>query len=59
LVNGLRVAFDSDIYLTGSNASLLSGEMATYLTGRYIEVKLLPLSFEEYLIFKGYDKYQG
>jgi len=59
LINGLRVAFDSDIYLTGSNASLLSGEMATYLTGRYIEIKVLPLSFDEYLTFKGYEKYQG
>lgn len=59
LVNGLRVAFDSDIYLTGSNASLLSGEMATYLTGRYIEVKVLPLSFEEHLTFKGRDKHEG
>ncbi|MCL2560010.1 MAG: ATP-binding protein [Turicibacter sp.] len=59
LINGLRVAFDSDIYLTGSNASLLSGEMATYLTGRYIEIKVLPLSFEEYLIFKNYEKFQG
>ena len=55
LVNGLRVAFDSDIYLTGSNASLLSGEMATYLTGRYIEIKVLPLSFVEYLKFKDYE----
>jgi len=59
LINGLRVAFNSDIYLTGSNASLLSGEMATYLTGRYIEIKVLPLSFEEYLIFKSYDKHQS
>jgi len=59
LINGLRVAFNSDIYLTGSNASLLSGEMATYLTGRYIEIKVLPLSFEEYLTFKSYEKYQS
>ena len=59
LINGLRVAFNSDIYLTGSNATLLSGEMATYLTGRYIEVKVLPLSLEEYLTFKGYNKHQG
>jgi len=59
LVNGLRVAFLCDIYLTGSNASLLSGELATYLTGRYVEVKVLPLSFEEYLRFKGYEKHQG
>jgi len=59
LINGLRIAFCSDIYLTGSNASLLSGEMATYLTGRYVEVKVLPLSFEEYLKFKGYGAHEG
>ena len=59
LVNGLRLAFDSDIYLTGSNASLLSGELATYLTGRYVEIKMLPLSFVEYLDFKGYERHQG
>lgn len=52
LINGLRVAFDSDIYVTGSNASLLSGELATYLTGRYVEIKMLPLTFKEYLHFK-------
>lgn len=52
LINGLRIAFDSDIYVTGSNASLLSGEMATYLTGRYVEIKMLPLTFKEFLHFK-------
>lgn len=52
LVNGLRIAFNSDIYLTGSNASLLSGELATYLTGRYIEIKMQPLTFKEFLDFK-------
>lgn len=55
LVNGLRVAFDCDIYIIGSNASLLSGEMATYLTGRYIEIKVLPLSFNEFLKFNDED----
>lgn len=55
LVNGLRVAFDSDIYITGSNASLLSGELATYLTGRYVEIKMLPLTFKEFLHFKGLE----
>jgi predicted AAA+ superfamily ATPase len=59
LVNGLRIAFDSDIYITGSNASLLSGELATYLTGRYVEIKMMPLSFPEYLSFKGYELFQG
>ncbi|MGV3191788.1 ATP-binding protein [Lactobacillus amylovorus] len=52
LINGLRIAFDSDIYVTGSNASPLSGEMATYLTGRYVEIKMLPLTFKEFLHFK-------
>lgn len=56
LVNGLRVAYDSDIYITGSNASILSGELATYLTGRYVEIKVQPLTFEEYLHFKGKEK---
>lgn len=55
LVNGLRVAYDSDIYITGSNASILSGELATYLTGRYVEIKVQPLTLNEYLKFKNYD----
>lgn len=59
LVNGLRVAFNSHIYITGSNASLLSGEMATYLTGRYIEVRMLPLSFNEFLTFKKIDSFNS
>lgn len=57
LINGLRVAFDSDIYVTGSNASLLSGEMATYLTGRYVEIKMLPLTFKEFLHFKNLENF--
>ncbi len=59
LINGLRVAYDCDIYITGSNASLLSGELATYLTGRYIEIKMHPLSFREFLEFKGVDTSSG
>ena len=51
VVNSLRVGFDCDIYLTGSNAFLLSGELATYLSGRYVEVKMLPLAFREYADF--------
>lgn len=51
VVNGLRVDFNCEIYITGSNAMLLSGELATYLTGRYIELKVFPLSFKEYLQF--------
>ena len=54
VVNGLRVAYDSDIYITGSNAKLLSGELATYLSGRYVEVKVMPLSFKEFCDFKHY-----
>ncbi len=47
LINSYLVDFDCDIYITGSNAKLLSGELATYLAGRYIEIKLYPFSFEE------------
>lgn len=50
-VNSFRVDFDCDIYITGSNAYLLSGEYATYLSGRYVEIKMLPLSFKEFLDF--------
>ena len=50
-VNALRVDLDCDIYLTGSNAYLLSSELSTYLSGRYVEVKMMPLAFEEYLDF--------
>ena len=52
-VNALRVDFDCDIYLTGSNAYLLSSELSTYLSGRYVEVKMLPLSLAEYAEFCG------
>ena len=50
-VNAMTVDFKSDIYITGSNAYLLSSELSTYLSGRYIEIKVLPLSFKEYLDF--------
>lgn len=53
-VNSFRVDFDCDIYITGSNAYLLSSELSTYLSGRYIEIKILPLSFKEFLDFHGY-----
>ena len=52
-VNAMRVDFDCDIYLTGSNAYLLSSELSTYLSGRYVEVNMLPLSVSEYLDFCG------
>lgn len=48
-VNSLRVALDCDIYITGSNAKLLSGELATYLAGRYVEFVIYPFSFAEFL----------
>lgn len=53
-VNSFRVDLDCDIYVTGSNAFLLSSELSTYLSGRYVEVKMLPLSFAEFLDFQGY-----
>ena len=53
-VNSFRVDLDCDIYVTGSNAYLLSSELSTYLSGRYVEIKMLPLSFREFLDFHGY-----
>ncbi len=55
-VNSLLIDIDSDIYITGSNAYLLSSELSTYLTGRYIEIKVLPLSFKEFLNFTVLEK---
>ena len=48
-VSSLYLKSNIDIYITGSNAYLLSGELATLLSGRYVEIKMLPLSFKEYL----------
>ena len=48
-VDGLYVKKNCDVYITGSNACLLSGELATLLSGRYVEIKMLPLSFKEYV----------
>ena len=53
-VNSFRVDFDCDIYITGSNAYLLSSEYASYLSGRYVEIKMYPLAFREFLDFHGY-----
>ncbi len=50
-VDGLYIIKNVDVYITGSNAYLLSGELATLLTGRYIEIKMYPLSFKEYLSY--------
>jgi len=51
-VNSIMVDFGVDIYVTGSNSKTLSSEISTYLTGRYISIKIYPLSFAEYLNFK-------
>lgn len=48
-INSFRVELDCDIYITGSNARLLSGELATYLAGRYIEITIYPFSFREFM----------
>lgn len=53
-VNSFRVDFDCDIYITGPNAYLLSSEYSTYLAGRYVEIRMFPLSFREFLDFHGY-----
>lgn len=50
-VNSFMVDLDCDIYITGSNANLLSSELATYIAGRYVEIKVYPLSFREYIDF--------
>lgn len=54
-VNSFRVDFNCDIYITGSNAYLLSSEYSTYLSGRCVEIKMLPLSFGEFLDFHGFE----
>ncbi len=51
-VNSFMVEFDADIYVTGSNSRMMSGEISTYLTGRYVSFRIYPLSFEEYLDFR-------
>ena len=48
-VNSLQTDFDADVYVTGSNAYLLSSDLATYISGRYMELRMLPLSFAEFL----------
>ena len=55
LVDGLFVKPNIDVYITGSNAFLLSGELATLLSGRYIEISILPFSFKEYLSARKID----
>ena len=55
LVDGLYASEYTDIYITGSNANLLSSELATFLSGRYIEISILPFSFAEYLQARNID----
>lgn len=55
LVDGLFASKNVDVYITGSNAFLLSSELATLLSGRYIDISILPFSFNEYLIARGID----
>ena len=64
-VESFRLDYDVDIYITGSNAYMLSSEFSTLLSGRYVEIKMLPLSFKEFLVFNEYasdvsldDKFQ-
>jgi predicted AAA+ superfamily ATPase len=54
VVNSLLVDFDVDIYLTGSNSHLLSSELATHLAGRYVEIPIYTLSYQEFLDFRAY-----
>jgi predicted AAA+ superfamily ATPase len=55
LVDGLFATENTDVYITGSNAFLLSSELATLLSGRYIEISILPFSFKEYLTARNID----
>ncbi len=59
VVDSLYIKDHVDVYITGSNAYLLSGELATMLSGRYVEISMLPLSFREYLTVTGLQKEEG
>lgn len=52
VVNSLASDYDADLYVTGSNSRMMSSEISTYLTGRYVSFSIFPLSFEEYLTFR-------
>ena len=64
-INSLRVKFKADIYITGSNSRLLSGELATYIAGRYVSFVVYPFSLEEFMMvsleytFEDYIQYGG
>jgi hypothetical protein len=51
-INACRIDWNCDIFITGSNSKLLSGELATHLTGRYFEIKMYPFSYKEFLEYK-------
>lgn len=55
-INSFLVDYNVDVYITGSNAYLLSSELSTLLSGRYVEIKMQPLSFKEYIDFNGYEE---
>ncbi len=55
-IESFRLDFDVDIYIAGSNAYLLSSEFSTLLSGRFVEIKVLPLSFKEFLTFYSFDE---
>lgn len=55
-IESFRLDFDVDIYITGSNAYLLSTEFSTLLSGRYVEIRMLPLSFKEFLTFYDFEQ---
>lgn len=59
VVDSLYVKPDVDIYITGSNAYMLSGDLATLLTGRYVEIRMLPLSLKEFLAVTGLEEERG
>lgn len=52
VVNSLMSDYNVDIYVTGSNSRMMSSEISTYLTGRYVSFRIYPLSFSEYLLFR-------
>lgn len=56
VINSVRVSYPVDLYVTGSNSRIFSGEYLTYLSGRYIEIPIYPLSFKEFMIFRGYTE---
>lgn len=54
-VNAINIDFDVDVYITGSNAYLLSSELSTLIAGRYVEIKMYPLCFKEYIEFLDFE----